>query len=77
MKVEGFLGLFKGVQASWLREIFYSTLRLGTYEPCRNYLSGGKSPKDTSFLIKFAAGGFAGFVGSTVSAPADIIKVRM
>jgi hypothetical protein len=52
-------------------------LRLGTYEPCRNYLSGGKSPKDTSFLIKFASGGFAGFVGSTVSAPADIIKVRM
>jgi hypothetical protein len=77
LKHEGFLGLYKGVQASWLRELFYSTLRLGTYEPCRNYLSGGKPPKDTTFFFKFAAGGFAGLVGSFFSAPADILKVRM
>ncbi len=65
------------MQASWLKEMFYSTLRLGTYEPCRNYLSGGKSAKDTSFFVKFVSGGFAGFIGSTFSAPADILKVRM
>ncbi len=69
--------MFKGVSASWLKECFYSTLRLGTYEPCRNYLSNGKSPLETSFYVKFVAGGFAGLIGSTFSAPADILKVRM
>ena len=77
IKVEGLRGLSKGITASWSREAIYTTIRLGTYEPCRNYFSGGKSPKDTSFMSKLAAGGVAGFVGSCVSAPADILKIRM
>lgn len=38
---------------------------------------GGSDPKSTPFWIKFVAGGFAGLMGSTFSAPADIVKVRM
>ncbi len=28
-------------------------------------------------MVKFVSGGFSGLVGSTFSAPADILKVRM
>jgi hypothetical protein len=50
-------------------------LRLGTYEPLRNFIA--PSDSQPSFLVKFIAGGLAGFLGSTFSAPADILKVRM
>ena len=40
-------------------------------------MSGGLPPQSTPFYVKFAAGGIAGLIGSTFSAPADIIKVRM
>ena len=40
-------------------------------------MSGGLEPAKTPFVIKFISGGLAGLLGSTFSAPADIVKVRM
>ena len=77
VKNEGLRALYKGITAQWMKESIYSTLRLGSYEPLRNYFSNGADPKNTSFSTKFIAGAFAGLLGSTFSAPADIIKVRM
>jgi hypothetical protein len=77
VKNEGFKGLYKGLTGCWYKECFYSTLRLGTYEPLRNHFSGGLSPRDTSFSVKMLSGGIAGLLGATFSAPADIVKVRM
>jgi hypothetical protein len=77
VKTEGFTALYKGLTAQWFKECFYSTLRLGTYEPLRNHFSGGKTPRETAFSVKVLSGGIAGLLGSTFSAPADIVKVRM
>jgi hypothetical protein len=55
---EGVLGLWKGVNAGWLREASYTSLRLGLYEPIK--ILFGASEKDTSFLKKFLAGSAAG-----------------
>lgn len=74
---EGLTGLYKGITALWFKESIYSTLRLGTYEPLRNYFSNGVSPAETPLIVKFYTGGLAGLIGSTFSAPADIVKVRM
>lgn len=39
----------------------------------RHYFTNG----DASFLIKFAAGGFAGAVGCIFGTPGDIFKIRL
>jgi hypothetical protein len=44
VRSEGFRGLYKGITAQWFKESIYSTLRLGSYEPLRNYLSNGALP---------------------------------
>ncbi len=75
-KNEGMRGLYKGLQASWIREGSYSSIRLGLYEPFKNML-GGTDPKHTPFWIKLCAGSMSGFVGSVIGNPTDLLKVRM
>ena len=74
-KEEGFQkGVFKGIQASWMRESIYSSLRLGLYEPFKR-LTG--VTKESNHIWKFIAGGMSGLVGSAISNPADLLKVKM
>ena len=75
-KNEGFKGLYKGITASWIREGVYSSIRLGLYEPFKDML-GETDPRNTPVWIKFTAGSLAGFVGSVVGNPTDMLKVRM
>jgi hypothetical protein len=76
VKNEGVAGLYKGIQATWMRESIYSTLRLGLYEPFK-VLLGAKDRSNTSFFIKFFAGGMSGIVGSVIANPTDLLKIRM
>lgn len=76
LKNEGVRGLFKGIQATWMRESLYSTLRLGLYEPFKQ-LFGATDRAHTPFYIKFIAGGMSGMVGSVVANPTDLLKIRM
>ena len=73
---EGLLGLCQGLGPSMWREAFYSTLRLGSYEPIRNMMAGDISVSDTSPLIKYAAALIAGFGGAAVANPFDLLKTR-
>ena len=78
---EGVLALWKGVVPSLLREITYSSIRLGAYEPVRNLLStsmGGNSheAKDISLWTKLFAGAVSGAVGSGLANPIDLVKVQ-
>ncbi|KAL4460985.1 hypothetical protein ABPG74_016457 [Tetrahymena malaccensis] len=73
---EGFFSLYKGLQASLLREATYSTLRLGLYEPFKEML-GATDPKNTPVWKKFMAGLLSGSAGALVSNPLDLIKVRL
>lgn len=73
---EGVAALWKGVNAAWLRESSYTSLRLGLYEPVK-ILFGCTSPETTTFLKKFAAGSAAGALGSLAGNPFDVLKTKM
>jgi hypothetical protein len=73
---EGVLAMWKGVNAAWLREASYTSLRLGLYEPCK-IAFGCTTPENTTFLKKFAAGSAAGALGSIAGNPFDVLKTKM
>ena len=73
---EGVRGLYKGIQASWVREGTYSSLRMGLYEPIKIFL-GADDPAHTPFITKVTAGAMSGSTGSAIMNPTDVLKVRM
>jgi hypothetical protein len=73
---EGVNALWKGVNAAWLRESSYTSLRLGLYEPCK-VAFGCTTPESTTFVKKFAAGSAAGALGSLAGNPFDVLKTKM
>ena len=54
VKRDGVSSLWKGIQAGWLREASYTTIKLGAYGPIRDAIGANK--KDAPFLLKFTAG---------------------
>jgi len=76
MGAEGVTALWKGVNAAWLRESSYTSLRLGLYEPCK-VAFGCTTPESTTFVKKFAAGSAAGALGSIAGNPFDVLKTKM
>jgi hypothetical protein len=75
MSEEGVLALWKGVNAAWLREASYTSLRLGLYEPCKVLF--GADGADAPFYLKFAAGSAAGALGSLAGNPFDVLKTKL
>lgn len=73
---EGITALWKGVNAAWLRESSYTSLRLGLYEPCK-IAFGCTTPETTTFIKKFLAGSAAGALGSLAGNPFDVLKTKM
>jgi len=77
---EGFGGLTKGIYPSMLREISYSSVRIGGYEPVRIFLTknlqGNHSGHsvDTSPLIKYLSALLSGSVGAALCNPFDLAK---
>lgn len=74
IRKEGFTALYKGLTASLLREGTYSTLRMGFYEPIRDFLHMEGKGKDVSLYKKIIAGATSGMLGSAIANPTDLIK---
>lgn len=55
-------GIGKGLVPSIMKELSYSTIRLGAFEPIKKLL-GEKNKKDTPIWKRFLAGSLAGLVG--------------
>ena len=72
---EGVAALWKGVNAAWLREASYTSLRLGLYEPVKELF--GANQAGAPFYKKFAAGSAAGAIGSLAGNPFDVLKTKM
>ena len=72
IKEEGFLALYKGIQAAWLREASYTSIKLGGYGPMKK-LFGADKP-DAPFILKFASGSASGCTGSIFGNPFDVCK---
>eukprot|EP01017_Pseudomicrothorax_dubius_P033490 TRINITY_DN4490_c0_g3_i1.p2 TRINITY_DN4490_c0_g3~~TRINITY_DN4490_c0_g3_i1.p2 ORF type:complete len:298 (-),score=84.58 TRINITY_DN4490_c0_g3_i1:1064-1957(-) len=76
IQTEGVRALYKGLIASQFRDLFYSSLRLGLYEPFKQLL-GEKDPKTTPYWKKFVSGGMSGGLASAIANPLDLLKVRL
>ena len=60
VKADGVFSLWKGIQAGWMREASYTTIKLGAYGPIRDAL--GAKGKDAPFVLKFLAGCIVSYV---------------
>lgn len=73
---KGFRQFYRGLDSALMRQITYTTTRLGIY----NGLLGAyeeKHHKPAGFLTKSLYGMSAGFLGSLVGCPSDLILVRL
>lgn len=78
VRTEGIPALFSGVSATVLRQVLYSTTRMGLYEMLKEQLQEpGAKPGSLPLVKKIAAGLVAGGIGAAVGNPADVAMVRM
>eukprot|EP00126_Sphaerothecum_destruens_P001333 Sdes_comp14057_c0_seq2m3374 len=74
---EGFHGLGRGIVTTVMRDMTYSSIRLGIYEPIRGILSGGvTSSSDIGYSVKIASGLLSGAIGAAITNPVDVVKTR-
>jgi solute carrier family 25 uncoupling protein 8/9 len=80
---EGLLAPWKGVAAGVQRQLIFAPIRIGLYEPVRNWVMsrGGRRVVASGQLPtigeKIAAGLMTSAIGITVASPADVVKVRL
>ena len=72
---EGVRGLYRGFSAAALREMSYSTLRFGLYEPIKIVMGAGV--QNSPFWINVLAGITSGTFAAAVASPTDLITIRM
>lgn len=75
VRTEGAPALYRGFAAAGMRELSYSSLRFGLYEPIKKSL-GAEDPATTPFYKKVLAGLLAGAFASAVASPTDLLKIR-
>ncbi len=74
---EGVTSLWKGVSAGIQRQCAFAPIRIGLYEPVRNFYLGKDFKGDPPVLKKIAAGLTTSAIGITVASPTDVVKVRL
>lgn len=75
---EGIGGWYRGITASILRELIYSSLRFGLYEPIRDQYATAIDKDSTAqrIMSRMAAGCTAGGVAAFIACPTEVLKVR-
>ncbi|XP_034486554.1 mitochondrial dicarboxylate carrier-like [Drosophila innubila] len=68
---QGVLAFYRGISASVLRQIMYSTTRFGAYEIGKDYVN------TNTFGGKILLAGLSGMLGGVIGSPADLVNVRM
>ena len=76
IRTEGFPSLYRGLDAAIVRQLTYTTTRLGVFRWTSIQLKKD-GEKTLPFYKKAFAGLFAGAVGAFVGTPADLALVRM
>ena len=76
IRTEGFSSLYKGLDAAIVRQLTYTTTRLGVFRWTSTQLKK-QDEKTLPFYKKAFAGLFAGAVGAFVGTPADLALVRL
>lgn len=73
---EGFRGMMRGITPSLLREMSYSSIRMGMYDAVKGLIEDGKTKEQISFTTKLLAGMITGAAGSSLANPLDLMKIR-
>lgn len=76
IKQDGFCSLYRGLDAAIVRQLTYTTTRLGVFRWTSTQLKT-EGEKSLPFYKKAFAGLFAGAIGAFVGTPADLALVRM
>ena len=63
---EGTLALWSGLTAGIQRQYVFASIRLGLYEPVRDWLSAGRDP---TLFIRICTGLITGTIGMLVANP--------
>merc|ERR1719247_2203630 len=71
---EGASGLYAGIGAGCLRQVFYATSRYGLFETFRDMCA---KYRKTDFAQRFATASVAGGCAAMISCPIEVCLVRM
>lgn len=72
---EGVAALWKGISPGIQRQMLFASIRIGLYEPVRNFYCGeGNTP---NMLQKIGAGLTTGAIAISVANPTDVVKIRL
>ncbi|OMO85157.1 Dicarboxylate carrier 2 [Corchorus capsularis] len=74
---EGFAALWKGVIPGLHRQCLFGGLRIGMYEPVKNFYVGKDHVGEVPLTKKILAALTTGALGITVANPTDLVKVRL
>ncbi|KAH7672883.1 solute carrier family 25 (mitochondrial uncoupling protein) member 8/9 protein [Dioscorea alata] len=74
---EGMAALWKGIVPGLHRQCIFGGLRIGLYEPVRNFYVGDNFVGDVPLSKKILAGLTTGALGIIVANPTDLVKVRL
>jgi len=75
LREDGIRGFYKGLDAALLRQLLYTTTRMGVYTTSFEKIKEREGSVSTSNKIKCAL--IAGFLGSALGNPADVALVRI
>ena len=79
---DGAGALFKGIKPALLRQASYQGLKMYLYEPIRDAVLKATTPEgeelaEPKLYQMILAGGLAGAIGTYLTSPTDLIKIRM
>ncbi|KAG9453267.1 hypothetical protein H6P81_006171 [Aristolochia fimbriata] len=74
---EGLAALWKGIVPGLHRQCLYGGLRIGLYEPVKNFYCGDDFVGDVPLFKKVLAALTTGALAITVANPTDLVKVRL
>ena len=73
---EGVFSLYKGLSAGLQRQMVFASLRIGLYEPVKNFMVGPDHQGPISIFTRILAALATGAFGIMVANPTDVVKIR-
>lgn len=77
IKEEGFMSIYSGLSAAYLRQCIYGTARIGLHRTFSDMLQERNQGKPIPFSLKVASGMLSGSIAVMLGTPCDVALVRM
>lgn len=77
IKEEGFMSIYTGLSATYMRQLTYGTARIGLHRTISDELVSRNNGQPVSFLAKVGSGMLSGSIAVCVGTPMDVTLVRM